>query len=111
MLCPGEAGIIHPYEFEFPRAPIECRSSLGTPYTRSVAYGMPKIPHRILNSTVYLYPSRDDAERGTAFGGTGFILVYPWPDDPSMGIPYVVTNWHVAVQQGASVVRVNTPTG
>jgi hypothetical protein len=72
---------------------------------------MPRIPLHILNSTVYLYPSREDAEAGRPVGGTGFIVAYPFPENPSRGYPYVITNWHVAVQQGASVVRVNSVTG
>src|SRR5579864_4573704 len=107
MLRPARARPVHECEFEFERASIIAHSSAGTPYFRRIAYGMPRIPPQILNSTVYLYPSREDAEAGSPFGGTGFIVGYSFPDDPNWMVPYVVTNWHVAIRDGASVVRVN----
>ena len=48
---------------------------------------------------------------GVDFGGTGFFVAYPTglPDMPSL--LYAITNWHVAVRDGASVMRVNTLDG
>lgn len=56
----------------------------------------------------FLYPSREDAERGTEFGGTGFLVGVPFMTGPP-GLYHIhgVTNWHVAVGSGASVIRIN----
>jgi hypothetical protein len=86
-------------------------STAGTPYRRSVAVGMPRIPPEVLYSTFYLYPSVEAAKAGEKFGGTGFFVSYPTgiPEAPSL--LYAVTNWHVAVRDGCSVMRVNTSSG
>jgi hypothetical protein len=69
---------------------------------------MPRINQAILDTTFYLYHSREDAQKGRAMGGTGFLVAYVtqhnWRPDPHI---YAVTNWHVAVGGGASVVRIN----
>jgi len=80
----------------------------GTAYRRSVTIGMPRIPPQVLSSTFYLYPSVEAAKAGDKFGGTGFFVAYPtgFPEAPSL--LYAVTNWHVAVRSGCSVMRVNT---
>ncbi len=73
---------------------------------------MPKIPQNVLNTTFYLYPSRGDAEEGTNFGGTGFLVLVPSEMHGKYGRGYVygVTNWHVACR-GSSVIRLNTISG
>jgi hypothetical protein len=35
---------------------------------------MPKVPPMIRNAAFYLYPTVEDAERGSNFGGTGFLV-------------------------------------
>jgi hypothetical protein len=96
------------WELEFAKASVTARSSLGTPYTRSLEVGMPKLPQTILNGVVYLYPSKEAAEKGTDFGGTGFLVGIPLPGTDQQCI-YFITNWHVAVRDGNSVVRMNVP--
>lgn len=59
----------------------------------------------ILNATAFLYPSLEDAREGRAFGGSGVCVQVPLPNRPDLSIPFFVTNWHVAVSGGASVVR------
>ena len=51
-----------------------------------------------------------DAEAGEPFGGTGFFVGYPIQDS-EFHFVYAVTNWHVAVKDGMSVIRVNTTDG
>ncbi len=72
---------------------------------------MPRIATEIARSAFYLYPSVEDAKSGAKFGGTGFFVGYPtgFPEVPVW--LYAVTNWHVAVREGASVMRVNTTNG
>jgi hypothetical protein len=100
------------WDFEFDRVEVPAVSSGGTPYRRRLSYGMPRIATEILNSPFYLYHSRKDAEEGKRFGGTGFFVGYPMPGhvpfrQDGVAFLYAVTNWHVAVRDGASVMRIN----
>jgi hypothetical protein len=65
----------------------------------------------LLDATVFLYPSVEDAERGKRFGGSGVIVGIPAQPFPASSFIYVVTNWHVACQSGNSVIRISTPDG
>jgi hypothetical protein len=66
---------------------------------------MPRIPDVHLQSIVFLYPSREDAERGEQVGGSGFVINHLSGVDP-WRIRYVVTNAHV-VDHGGHWVRLN----
>lgn len=68
---------------------------------------MPRIPPEILKCTFFLYRTREDAERGTNTGGTGFFIGIPSSVHPQGMHAFAVTNWHVAVDSGFSVIRVN----
>jgi hypothetical protein len=73
---------------------------------------MPKIERRLLDTVVYLYKDRAEAEEGKNFGGTGFLVFMPgemFPDRTAYF--YCVTNWHVAVRDGFSTIRINTVDG
>ncbi|MBL8654189.1 MAG: trypsin-like peptidase domain-containing protein [Alphaproteobacteria bacterium] len=73
---------------------------------------MPKIPREVLDAVIYLYPSRDAAEKVEGFGGTGFVVAIPGELFPNHTIYYyAVTNWHVAVREGHSTMRINTIDG
>jgi hypothetical protein len=85
---------------------------------------VPRLDDRLLDCAVYLYKDLEDSARGSASGGSGFLLEVP--NSPVLGPPslkeasnlrgpngslfYVVTNWHV-VAQGFRVVRFNTQDG
>jgi hypothetical protein len=87
---------------------------------------VPKIPPEYLNCSIYLYSSKDAAEKGENFGGSGcLVAVYPKPIfDPKsfkggrytkvLALPrphiYAVTNKHVA-RQGCPVIRINMHEG
>lgn len=66
---------------------------------------MPRIPDRHLQSVVFIYPSREAAERGDQVGGTGFVVTQPTGVGNSR-IRYVVTNEHI-VSGGGHWVRLN----
>lgn len=72
---------------------------------------MPRISEETLESTFFLYPSADDAKAGTNAGGTGFVIAMPSENVPDITYFYGVTNWHVALNSGCSVVRLNTTDG
>lgn len=63
----------------------------------------------LLDATIFLYPSYDDAERGAEFGGSGVIVGVPLKTQPKLLVRYAITNWHVACRDGASVIRLNLP--
>jgi hypothetical protein len=94
----------------FVKAPCIQYTSAGTPWTKWVPIGMPKIPKNTLDVACYLYPSREDAEAGREFGGTGFFVSIPTSVPDRIHI-YAVTNWHVAVRDAASVLRINCHDG
>jgi hypothetical protein len=71
---------------------------------------MPRISPKTLNMVGYLYHEIDDAEKGTDFGGTAFFLAIA-SEIPGRAYFYAVTNRHVAVRDGASILRVNTKSG
>ena len=107
---------------------VECRvsgsSDAPTPAACRYRYwkrAVPRIPDDILDSVIYLYPTREDAEAGEPIGGSGFLVVIPY-EDPSQGtglwdgsLPgdrYAVTNQHVAFgESDAHVIRLNTQDG
>ena len=94
----------------FRKVAISAKSTRGTPYTRSVPIGMPRIPPKFLDSVCYMYENEERAIKGEEFGGTGFFVLVP-SRISTIGFVYVVTNHHVACRYGYSVVRVNTLDG
>jgi hypothetical protein len=67
-----------------------------------------------LNSTFYLYASREAAQNGSEFGGTGFLVGIPSEKFPQSraGISiYGLTNRHLAIDTGFSVIRINRSDG
>lgn len=96
----------------FAEIPLARLATDGTPFKKWVPVGMPRIPEEILTCTFYLYATREDAARGGPVGGTGFLVLYPtFPHDQRAPTFYGVTNWHVAVKGGCSVVRANSIKG
>jgi len=106
----GPASLVNWWDFRFQQIEVDAISSGGTPYKRRVSYGMPKIPKGVLESVFYLYRSREDAERGEPFGGTGVFIGMP-TEYSGITFIYAVTNWHLAVRDGFSVMRFNKRNG
>ncbi len=78
--------------------------------------GDPKLPdlgeyRRLLDSVFFLYPSVEAANAGEGFGGTGFLVAVPLKSRPDVYVKYAVTNYHVAVEHGNSVIRINRKDG
>jgi hypothetical protein len=71
---------------------------------------VPRIADEILDCTVYLYESKPDADEGERFGGTGFLVAYPFeldiPGFSKRSHVYAVTNHHV-IERGYTVLRLN----
>jgi hypothetical protein len=102
-----------PNSVPWTRIPIESASLGGTKFTKWAPYAMPQLGKYkfLLDTVLFLYPSRESAEKGEDFGGSGFLVGVPsnrWPDHYHH--VYAVTNWHVA-HKGSPVVRVNLVRG
>jgi hypothetical protein len=102
----GEARSICWQDLAFSYAEVPRYSNLGTPFPRKVEVGMPRIPDQVLRCVFFLYASKEDAERGEKYGGTGFLVLMK----PS-GALYGVTNHHVAVKNGFSVIKITNANG
>jgi hypothetical protein len=98
------------HDLEFRRAPVPRYSSRGTVYKKWVEIGVPKIPEVLLKTVFYLYPDGPSAEAGRSIGGTGFIASIPSQVGGHRHY-YAVTNRHVAIDGGCSVIRLNTRDG
>lgn len=83
----------------------------GLPYLKTARIGMPAIPNQYQECVTYLYADRDCAESGHESGGTGFIVGVPSTTRRDVSHLYCVTNYHVAIRDGASVIRVNNKDG
>jgi hypothetical protein len=93
---------------EFATFPVVRSSSLGTPFTIEVPFGMPRIPPEVLQCVFYLYPNEEAAKEGRDFGGSGFFVGVPserFTEISEATHLYAVTNWHVACRDGHSVLR------
>ena len=95
----------------FQRARVRRQTNRGTDYWTEEPVGVPKIPTNFLDGVFYLYSDRAAAEAGDKYGGTGFFVGVPCRDMPNSHYLYAVSNWHVAVQKGFSVLRVNSTDG
>ena len=64
---------------------------------------MPRLSQEVLDSTFFLFKSKKDAEQCKDAVGTGFIvgMPSPWPGQFHL---YAVTNWHVAIKLGGTVI-------
>jgi hypothetical protein len=86
-------------------------SRRGIPY-QVLERQLPRIPDRLLDCVVYLYPSEAAAEDGEKMGGSGFLvgIHIPYEIPPKGFLICVVTNKHV-IDDGSAVVRINTHDG
>lgn len=109
--------LFDPLAVPFDRVPVRCYNSRGTPYTKWVATGMPKLGEYkwLLDFAFFLYENEADAKAGVNAGGTGFfvgVLSDRWPNQ--IAHVHGVTNWHVAVGGAPptyGVIRINRKDG
>jgi hypothetical protein len=71
---------------------------------------VPRIQDVTLNSTIYLYKSKEEAEKGEHRGGSGFLASVRSEQHATQAHLYAVTNTHV-IALGYSVVRLTTAFG
>lgn len=73
---------------------VEKTSLRGYKYT-VLEKVMPRVPDSFLNTSIYIYPSEEEARNGGKSGGSGFVLVRKCPLHKTDGFAYAVTNRHV----------------
>lgn len=91
-----------------------CRYAGGPPVKRWMPYGMPRLHPKFDTCTFFLFrlaPTDQDPERIVGPCGTGFFVSREWRSNRARRHVYAVTNWHVAVDDGASIIRLNTANG
>lgn len=106
----SQIGVLTIKDFGFDEAWGKILSSSGVPQPVRVWLGMPKIPSTYSKCVFYLYSDQESARAGINEGGTGFLIGVP---SKLAGGHYLfaVTNWHVAVRGGFSVIRMNKLNG
>lgn len=72
---------------------------------------MPRIDDNILDCSIYLYPSIQEAQGGEKSGGSGFLVSVPSETSKGRGYVYAVTNSHVIREAGSPIIRLNTKEG
>jgi hypothetical protein len=95
----------------FPKRKIIERGPSGHSFPRWLRCGMPLIPPEIMSCCFFLYKDVKDAKKGRPFGGTGFFIGVRSKVDETEFHLFGVTNWHVAIRDGFSVIRVNNLSG
>lgn len=111
MITSGDAlAAVSLSHFGFRPIAVTTYSTGGTEYVKTAWIPMPKIPKKALECVFYLYADKQSALAGTNKGGTGFIVTVPSAVS-GREFRYLVTNWHVAVQRGFPVVRINKRDG
>ncbi len=70
---------------------------------------MPRIPDRIRDCAVYIYPDKKSAEKGEQTGASGFLVGVRSTTFTDRSFAYAVTNRHVILQCGPNpVMRLNS---
>ena len=77
---------------------------------------MPRIPDKFLDSIVFLYRTKEEAEQRAKIGGTGFLFGLAIQGaaeacGSARYVTYVVTNKHVVYAGGAPVISINRSDG
>ena len=104
------------YQNGHPCGWVEHVSDTGVVYfTTGEDCDVPPMPEDLLDCALYVYGSVEDADQGTASGGSGFLVgvhtaVVEPPQRKMIFLHlYAVTNWHVILGVGQSpVLRLNT---
>ena len=86
------------------------KSARGYDYRVWRRGSMPRIHNQFLECSVYLYPSKEAAEKGERAGGSGFLISIKAAVEGWTHI-YAVTNSHVIREGNSPVIRLNTQSG
>lgn len=110
---PPRYHVMSVHDLIFPHyAPALCQYASGQTAYRWMPAGMPRLNPVLERSAFFLF--RRDPKTGAIPPepeGTGFIVGRPWKTIPGRAHFYAVSNWHVVVDVGASILRINTPDG
>lgn len=88
-----------------------CASDIGEPVHRWVYTGMPRLHPQLQDCVFFLYGRNPSTGAIDGPLGSGFFVSRSPAAKPGLNHLYAVTNWHVAVRLGASIVRLNQKDG
>lgn len=115
-MCKLEAPIKW-YEYEEPtgleipgRRQVRRLTSSGIPYCVWTDI-MPYLGDTVTDCSIYLYPSRDDADNSSPCGGCGFVVGIQSAINPIWWYEYAITNKHVVFDNNSPVIRINKEAG
>jgi hypothetical protein len=100
-----DADFPHRFAWCSSRPPLEGRT------LRWVPYGMPRLNSRFKSMVFFLYGRHPETGNIEGPRGTGFLIGMPGAGGWYMTHTYAVTCHHVALQHGASILRINTTDG
>jgi hypothetical protein len=70
---------------------------------------MPRWPDVMLGGSFFVFPTREDANKGRPVGGCGFFVGIPWESDPQLDHVYAITCDHVVPKGKPRVIRAARP--
>ena len=97
-------------DLDFRERLAECWTPLEGYSLRKVPYGMPRLSPDFGNCAVFLYGLHPKTGQLAGPIGTGAIVAMGSGPYSTRHV-YAVTNWHVAVRDGGSIIRINTSDG
>src|SRR4051812_28722882 len=83
------------------------RTSSGERFRVFARFGMPRLHQRLTSLAFYLFPDEESANKGDGMEGTGFLVGLDSTEVPGLVHLYAVSNEHVAISGGCSVIRLN----
>jgi hypothetical protein len=89
-----------------------CASGIGEPVHRWWYYGMPRVHPQLQDCVFFLFrrnPESGEIDEGPL--GSGFFISRSPGAKPGLNHLYAVSNWHLAIELGASIIRLNTKGG
>jgi hypothetical protein len=98
-------------DLKFDQRLVLCEYPTGRIW-RWMPFGMPRLSPILEHSAFFLF--KRSPRTGQIIGGpegTGFIVGRRWKSAPGRRHYYAVSNWHVAVDLGATIIRINTANG
>lgn len=88
-----------------------CESDIGESVHKWLYFGMPRIHPQLQDCVFFLYGRNPQTGGIEGPLGSGFLISRSHQAKPGLNHLYAVTNWHVAVKLGASIIRLNTKGG
>ena len=97
--------------FDYPRKWVWRNTSSGERFRVFARSGMPRLHDKLTSIAFYLFPDEESANKGDGMQGTGFLVGIHGAEGSGLVHLYAVTNEHVAISGGCSVIAFNRLSG